>query len=215
MALQSKIWREAFDVLDMPDYPCPHCNRGTLRHRLKLLRDVKIETTAETRLLFSTEFECRDCNRTAVAIGYVRGDHGSYVIKGFHPAPPIIHIPSTAPRAVSVEIRAAFALFWIDLASCANKLRISVERTLDSLQIPALRNLNQRIDAYANVDANLADSFHALREVGNVGSHKGAPRRQTILHAFEIYENALRNIYDPNAKRMKALRAKIRASKGR
>lgn len=145
-----------------------------------------------------------------VVLGYVRGDN--YVVKGFYPAPPIIEISPQTPKSVANELVAAFSLFWVDLGACANKLRIRVEQTLDALDVPAARNLDKRIKDFQNIDPDHADTFDALRRVGNVGSHEGNLGRKTILQAFEIYEHALRNLFNPDRKRVDALRKKIRTS---
>jgi len=74
-------------------------------------------------------------------VGYVRKDD-ILVPKGIYPAPPIITVPTATSRAVAVELDAAFALFWVDLSSCANKIRVSLERLLDSLGLPEFPTLS-------------------------------------------------------------------------
>ncbi|WP_342714500.1 DUF4145 domain-containing protein [Bradyrhizobium sp. B024] len=143
----------------------------------------------------------------------------SYVYQLFpvavHRGLPIISLPVETPDSVRAELETAFKLFWIDLGSCANKMRISVERALDELGVAASRQLNDRIKKFEAIDASHAETFHALREVGNVGSHQGDNTRETVLDAWEVYEDALRDLFGGHKSRITALKAKIRASKGR
>jgi hypothetical protein len=132
-----------------------------------------------------------------------------------HRGLPMIDCPIEAPDTVKRDLEAAFTLFWLDLGSCANKLRISVEHALDALGVPTARMLNDRINAFEKIDPDHAQTFHALREVGNVGSHQGNNTRETILDAFEVYEDALRNLFGGHRDRIDDLKKKIRAAKGK
>jgi hypothetical protein len=127
----------------------------------------------------------------------------------------MIDCPIDAPEAAKRSLESACTLFWVDLGSCANKLRISVERTLDELGIPEARNLNERIKAFEIIDPEHGQSFHALRQLGNVGSHQGDNTRETVLDAFEVYEDALRNLFGGHKDRIAALKKKILDAKGR
>jgi hypothetical protein len=135
--------------------------------------------------------------------------------KGMHPAPPLATIPEGTPEAIAKELKIAFQLFWVDLGACANRIRISVERLLDELGVPPNSILFRRIEDLVAKDPNHAETFHALREVGNVGSHEGVNTRETVLNAFEIYQDALAEIFGQRKQRIDALKKAIRASKGR
>jgi hypothetical protein len=81
-------------------------------------------------------------------VGYVRKDD-ILVPKGIYPAPPIITVPTATSRTVVVELDAAFALvsrkfgrMCVDLSSCANKIRVSLERLPDSLGLPEFPTLS-------------------------------------------------------------------------
>jgi hypothetical protein len=99
----------------------------------------------------------------------------------------MIDCPAEAPETAKRALESACTLFWADLGSCANKLRISVERTLDEVDIPETRNLNERIKAFEKIDPEHGQSFHALRQLGNVGIHQGDNTRETVLDAFEAH----------------------------
>jgi hypothetical protein len=159
--------------------------------------------------------DCRACEGSAVVVGYVRKDD-NLVPKGIYPAPPIIVVPTATPRAVVTELDAAFALFWVDLSSCANKIRVSLERLLDSLGLPEFPTLAKRIESIQGTDKLQSEVFHALREVGNVGSHGSGVRREVVLTAFEIYEHQLDILFTPSVGlRIETLAKRIRATKGK
>jgi hypothetical protein len=94
-------------------------------------------------------------------------------------------------------------------------MRISVERALDELGVAPARYLNDRIKAFEAIDPDHGQTFHALREVGNVGSHQGDNTRETILDAFEVYEDALKNLFGGHRQHIDALKQKIRTAKGK
>jgi hypothetical protein len=135
--------------------------------------------------------------------------------KGMHPAPPLATIPEDTPEVIAEELKIAFHLFWVDLGACANRIRISVERFLDELGVPPKPTLFLRIEDLVAKDPDHAETFHALREVGNVGSHEGDNTRETVLNAFEIYQDALAEIFGKRKQRINALKKAIRASRGR
>jgi len=170
---------------------------------------VRLSDSAFTAIL-----NCNACEGSAAVVGYIRKDD-ALVPKAIYPAPPIISLPSAVPRTVVTELNLAFSLFWVDLSSCANKIRISLERLLDALKVPQEKILAKRIQTLENTDKLQAEIFHALREVGNVGSHGSDARRDVVLAAFEIYEDQLRKLFTPQGSRIETLAKKIRATKGK
>jgi len=145
--------------------------------------------------------------------------------RSIFPAPPIITIPGETPAEVSRQIELAFQLYWSDLSAASNRLRTSVERLLDDFKIAKgftdpktkkklFRSLSSRIDLFKKKQPNHAESLDALRYVGNVGTHSEVSR-QAILAAFEIYEEALAEIYGHRTRRIKKLVKTIRKTKGR
>ena len=217
MAFPKRLWAYSFNSERGPNYPCPHCYAGALGLRKDSVmragpyhdKSAKLADSA-----FMGMLDCRACEGSAAVVGYVRKDD-ALVPKGIYPAPPIITVPAATPRAVVVELDAAFSLFWVDLSSCANKIRVSLERLLDSLGLPDLP-LAKRIEAAQSADKLQSEVFHALREVGNVGSHGSGVRREVVLTAFEIYEHQLDILFRPSAGlRIETLAKRIRATKGK
>lgn len=140
------------------------------------------------------------------------------------PAPRIIEIPKDTPPSVSDRVKAAFGLFWFDLGACANSLRMSVEFLLDHLKVPRSSisaktgksiglDLNGRIQSFEKTSSPHASTFHALRVVGNLGSHGALLQDDTVLDAFEIYEDALSDIIGGRPAYLEALKKKLLTQK--
>lgn len=218
MPFQKKLWAYSFNPDRGPDYPCSHCSTGSLRFRGESIQRVGPYHDKSCKLTdsaFTGMLDCRSCEGSAAVVGYVRKD-GILVPKAIYPAPPIISFPPKTPRAVIVELEAAFALFWVDLSSCAAKIRVSLERLLDSLGSANIGPLARRIESMKSTDKIQSEVFHALREVGNVGSHESAVRREVVLTAFEIYEHQLDQLFkSPAGSRIETLAKKIRSTKGK
>jgi len=151
------------------------------------------------------------------------------------PAPWIIRIPSATPSAVKDPILAAFRLYWVDPSSSANKLRVSVEALLTEFKIPRYNkprrtkkrmplSLATRIERYGkklNGGVTVGPRhpyeklLHALRWVGNAGSHSGEEvDGEVLLHAFEIYEHVLEQVIEKRPAAMGQIAQALIASKG-
>jgi hypothetical protein len=118
------------------------------------------------------------------------------------PAPPIIQVPPDTPKVVQGELQLAFQLFWADLGASATKIRTSVERLMDHFKIAKFKRANGKLRAiplYSRIEAFITkngkmvhkDHLHALRVVGNLGTHSNAATRSDVLEAFQVYEHAL------------------------
>ena len=239
MAFTRELWIEFFPDDEIPALPCPWCDRGNLCYMDKTLRLEEPEADkiaerngeispldAQYRFILFLKCAVPNCGQVVSVHGNARlherdrwsndEDRFCYALfpKGMHPAPPLATIPSETPPQVANELEVAFSLFWVDLGSCANWLRISVECILDEFGLP-VGNLAARIQAFKNADPEHAVTFDALRHVGNVGSHEGEVSRETILDAFEIYQDALAELFGKRKTRIDALKQKIIAAKGR
>jgi hypothetical protein len=129
------------------------------------------------------------------------------------PAPPIIDIPPETPATVRNEIELSFELFWVDPGACANRLRISVERIMDNANV-AGTSLAERISLYDARDLH-GETLHALRIVGNLGSHEGKVEREVLCDAYHIYEHALAELYGRRTAKARAIRERLIKTKGR
>ena len=239
MASTRELWNEAFPQHDVPAFPSPWCDRGNLTYMPNSLRleqpggdalalQDHLITPLEATWRFSLFLKCAvtKCGNVVSVHGdaqlveaddwYDDEDRFHYRLSpgGMHPAPPLATVPIDTPESVENELRIANSLFWVDLGACANRLRISVERILDEFGLPP-GSLHSRIQAFTVADPAHAQTFDALRFVGNVGSHEGAVRRETILDAFEIYQDALAELFGKRTAKIDALKQKIIAARGK
>lgn len=190
---------------------------------------------------FSMMMKCndKDCGEVITVAGdtsvlelHEEGPEGyevSYVTafrpKSIYPGPPLISTPDDAPEAVLEPLDVAFGLFWIDQGAAAARIRVSLERLLDDKLVPTesvndkgdiqALNLNSRIQVFEKTNPSEGQTFHALRMVGNLGAHGEAVSSERVLDVLELYEDALEKLYSQKEKKLKEIKEKILASKGK
>ena len=145
--------------------------------------------------------------------------------KSIYPAPPLIAVSEDLPDEVLVPLKKAFGLFWIDPGAAASRIRVSLERVLDDKLVPTesinaqdethVLDLNGRIQVFEKTNPDEGQTFHALRMVGNLGAHGEPVSSDRVLDALELYEDALEKLYSDKDKKLKAIKEKILASKGK
>jgi hypothetical protein len=221
MTFQRDLWSVSFPAHFSRQFPCPQCSTGIVTFPKgsfdQYPHSDRINAVSDSRnRRFTLGVSCNGCGQFVVAYGDISKTSPvpTLIPRGFYPPLPIITIPPKTPRKVARELNLAFSLFWVDLGSCANKLRISVERILDEFKIPPGR-LDGRITAFQKVDPDHAATFDALRRVGNVGSHAGDNTRTTILDAFEVFQHVLDQLFGGHKAYIDSLRSKIVARRGR
>jgi hypothetical protein len=148
------------------------------------------------------------------------------------PPPPIIEIPDNVPLPVTREIRLSFELYWMDYRVCASRMRTSLERLMDHFGVARfqvvrdpkhpikpgkrrLLDLAKRIDKLSHKvgKSEFSEILHALRVVGNLGTHGTALKQTTILDAYELYEIALERLFDEKSKIAKAIIRRLKAQR--
>jgi hypothetical protein len=154
--------------------------------------------------------------------------------RAMFPAPPIMVLPNDTPSLVEEAIESSFALFWMDLGASASRLRTSVERLMDHYRIVKTRiaknrkkpkaagkrvpyDLSVRIDKFvAAIKPSVpAKTLHALRLVGNLGTHGSKLTRDALLDAYTVYEDALDELIGKRREKIAGLVRKITKTKGR
>jgi len=172
------------------------------------------------REVFACSLRCANasCAGLVHAVGLARvepsydasdGYETVYPVRFMSPAPPMIRIPSTCPHEIEDHIRAAFSLFWVDPAAAGNRARSAIEELLTALRVPRFDSrrassggvrrrrrltLNDRIDRLPAKTAGFAAKLHAIRWVGNEGSHSELTK-DDVLDALEILEDVLRDVF--------------------
>jgi hypothetical protein len=247
MTVDVTLWAETFSEEEIPPFTCPVCQKGALalvKDCLKIIESERSKKAFRERedwepdwveCRFSLFLECSSpkCGELVVMSGdtvqvYENTEHGAGYVpylrpRSIFPAPPIIRLLEEIPSEVREELEQAFLLFWSDQSASANRLRTSLERVLDALQIKKYNRkgkrvsipLGQRMGLFEKEHGtDFKDIFTALRTVGNLGSHAKVTRT-ALLAAFEIYEHALDEIFGKRKKKIEGLSKKLIKSKGK
>ena len=251
MGEKRDLWVEEFELDGMPPHSCPRCRHGyisivpdtlheeTIADSQRYLRETDNDPEFDYRR-FSCLLRCnnRDCQEVIVMAGKSR--HELYFVEEIgemkyktlyaptfiQPGPMLADIPIGTPKPVDDALRDGFTLFWSDLGSSANKLRIAAERLMDAKKVPTtqlnrhrkrvLRNLSNRIDFYAQANPHHKLFLDALRWVGNQGSHTGDVDRDDLITGYELMQEGLRELYGAKYRKDLQRRGKeIIARKGR
>jgi Domain of unknown function (DUF4145) len=169
---------------------------------------------------------------------YTKGGEPTWVTilrpKTMFPAPPIISIPKDTPSAIREAISSSFSMFWVERGASASRLRTSVERLMDHFGVVKTRiaknpkkpnkpgkrvpyDLSIRIAKFSAATKNEVQdkTLHALRVVGNLGTHGSALTPDALLDAFTIYEDALAELIGKRTKTIAKLVKKITITGGR
>jgi hypothetical protein len=250
--METKLWlKRKFSKEFHPAWPCPTCNKGRLEMVKNKFNFQETSTSKDSRgheewdpewidYVFSGVLECvnPDCKDFIAFGGIGKVEFASYFDndgnshrddykdifqpKYFIPALHIFNIHKNCPSSISLEIISAFGLFWNDVSSCANKIRIAVELLMDEQGIQKYprgkrkerMKLHQRIEMFRQQRPEIADNLMAIKWIGNIGSHVGKIDNVDLLDAFEILEFSLDKLYDDREKRIKKVAKEINKNKG-
>ena len=237
-----------------PSWNCPKCFSGTLTLEENGLKTCEHGWSSEGHKHEAWEPEwisgsfywvlrCsigKCAQRVVVAGEYVVDwdiedtDHGPEQVykdffepKGFSEAPPVFEIQNYYPEEVAKHLRGAFAMLWVDPASCLNRLRQCIEDILTIEKIPRFSTnngrrtaltLHSRIEKYRSSNRDAAEFLMALKWLGNDGSHSGKKlakiERVHLLEAFEIMEMSLEKIFSSKNDRVRKRAKRINKKKG-
>ncbi|MFK4537290.1 hypothetical protein ABIF96_003081 [Bradyrhizobium ottawaense] len=247
MTVNIAHWTETFSRDQVPPFRCPTCNQGTLvevKDSRKLVQSQLSRRArshedwdpswVEERFTLLLECSVAACGELVVVSGDTVVDEEEDDERGrvwasqlrprsMFPAPYIIELPKEIPDTVRSELEQAFALFWVDLNACANRLRTSLERGLDEAGIKKFNRTGKRISLPLGLrikhfetanGADLSEIFTALRHVGNLGTH-ATVSRTALLTAFTLYEHALAEWFGGHKKKIAAMSKKLVKSKGK
>ncbi|WNG16815.1 DUF4145 domain-containing protein [Cystobacter fuscus] len=253
MSFDRTKWTVPFTTDRATSWPCPRCEEGTL---VPVKKSFTAEDTAESRKnsaheawepdwnkgrfagrLVCTRTECAEsvvvCGDTSVVQdGFDPEEGPTYTTElhpvFFHPALPLFRVPPTCTEKVRAELNRAWALYWLDSASCANRVRTCVELVLTHLKVPRFRRtqtnrrimlrLHDRIELFKQRDAELAQALMAVKWIGNIGSHEGGAGgmgRDDVLNGLELLEYVLVEVFEQRSKRLARMGKQIVKRKGR
>ena len=112
----------------------------------------------------------------------------------------LIDIPENIGTELKSCIESSFNLFWVDLNSCGNRIRLFIELLLDFINVPKKSRLDARIK-HLEKDTNnphylLAKNFMAIKYFGNETTHTfDQIEKADIVKSYSVVEYCLRKIY--------------------
>ena len=213
--------------------PCPTCNIGILNTPTKGLLENETEASREmnsygrnyTDYVFSIHLKCSNCGETVAVSGIKseenypsdeeQGCQKAITPLFFYPAPKIIEIPKSCPRSISNILNETFGLYWLDLSSCANKIRISIEVLMDEQKIPKTKGLtlHNRLELFKKSNPSVSKFLMAIKWIGNAGSHFSEIKKEDVLDAYELLEFALEQLYNDREQKLIELSEEINKNK--
>jgi hypothetical protein len=207
----------------IPSWPCPICELGVLQKDGESIQQLYSEETKrgsnnlfyQTKALAEFRFvgylKCTNCDERIVITGEGRffneldqpvnaGFKGKrysvFYPKFFEPNLRIIDLPSSLNSSIAEMVNKSFVLFWVDLDSCANKIRKALEQiTIDNSATGD--KLHGKIESLRKqLGDSLTDTLLAIKWAGNEGSHLGPPfTRDHILDIYSLLKDVLHQLY--------------------
>jgi len=249
--MKSNKWsNKTFNIKNPPNWNCPSCTTGILivdpaqfhfeETRLsKETRDEIFWSPDFTIYLFHGTLRCNSCNDIVTIAGKGSVDHiqindaqlGGYFEEHndiftplyFYPPLKLITIPKNCPKNISKEINDSFGLFWYDLPSCANKIRVSLELLMNRYKVKKTfmqsgkrkrLSLHKRIFEFKRKKPEIAELLLAIKWIGNTGSHIGKLENVDLLEAYELLEHSLNKLFDSTEKKLQKISREINRREG-
>jgi hypothetical protein len=221
--------------------PCPTCESGLL---FPLTNGMIIENETKdskfrnsygynyTEYIFSMHLKCSNCDEIVAVSGDLSeenepsneefGIQRYYDPKSFYPPPKIISIPISCPKSVSKLLKDSFGLYWLDIGSCANKIRISIEVLMDELKINKTRivrgkrkrlRLHERIEIFKIANLEVGNFLLSIKWIGNAGSHFSDIFKEDLLDAYRLLEYSLNQLYNDEKRNLIKISKEINLKK--
>lgn len=241
-----KLWlKESCSKNTTPGWSCPTCEKGFLNiHKDQFhFKETQLSKSWHshddwepeyTQYRFHGTLVCNNCDDFVAFLGIGRVTQDYYdggmnykevfFPKTFYPALKIFKIHETCPEDIRNEIEDSFGLFWNDLKSCANKIRISLELLMNFQKVKKTKtvggkrkslSLHERIEEFRSSNPIIADYLLAIKWIGNVGSHVGELEKIDILETYELLEHSLNELFEGKEKKLKKISKEINKRKGK
>ena len=211
----------------IPAFVCPTCNQGDMsplgEPNIRQISDVR--TGGDTRAILRSDLQCKnqECADAGVLVmsGEVYFDEECgyemlFTPTFINPAPNFFPLDSKYPYKIRMLLEMVFSLFWVEQASCGNKLRVAVEELLTQLGIEQHRTKNgvdvlsskgypkpiplqERLDKckkLGKVECKCIRALEAIKWLGNESSHsQDGVFQHTTYQAIMVFGAVLQQIY--------------------
>lgn len=210
-------------------FSCPECNEGKLEVFEENSLSIEEHKTFNKMILTDYEGEYDDdwfkysftgfltCNKCKEKIA-VLGDYTYYKyfrevnedececleeeefkIKYFDRVKDFIDISGLENEELTQILRDSFLLYYVDLTSCVNKVRVFLDLYLTELGVPETQTngtfypLKKRIHDCKKLDKTQKEILKILTDVGNEGSHGGGVIAYADLYkTYKVLENIIK-----------------------
>ncbi|GAA3785277.1 DUF4145 domain-containing protein [Corallibacter vietnamensis] len=245
-----EIWtKRHFTAKSKIEWNCPNCGNNTLQLVSEDFKSEETVPSKDYRaknddweiewisLTFNGRLKCKTCSENVFFTGIGNPEHSGYYdyeLDDYHeeytntftptffqPTINIFNIPKKCPDTVKEQIWDSFKLFWCDLSSCANKIRIALEVLLNEEKVKRFEvvsgkrkpiSLHRRIQSYSNIEVR--DLFLAIKWIGNTGSHTGEVETIDIIETYKLLEYSLKKLYTNEEEEIKKITKEINKRKG-
>jgi hypothetical protein len=244
MSINRLLFKSPFTLNNVPSWICPTCKTGILKGDKKSIKAYEsIESKsvhsheawepdwingAFVGILNCSNSDCGEAVSILGKMNYVEGQEYDYELDrlDFHyqeeltplqlyPTISIFQIQEEVPDKIKNIIMNSFSLYWLDLSSCANKIRTAAEYIMDDRKVPKTflskgkrkgHSLHKRIELFSKTNQEVAELLMAIKWIGNTGSHQfDNLTKDDILDSFEILEQVTFRLYDTSSNRIKKM----------
>lgn len=245
MPVDRILWqRDAFSERRVPAWPCPNCSAGALDIDENTLFTAETAESISAHDIpdwepdwiigwFGCRLTCRRCGEQVAVAGQTKvqqfeDDYGRpEYVRLLYPCyfsnpPPLITLPDRTPPTVAELLSQSFGLFWIDSASCANRIRTSIEEILTDRGVRRTEltgkqkvkrrkriELHRRIEEFQVANPEVAKMMMAMKWLGNAGSHPGNLSRSDLLDTYEMVDHVLDQLYSSRTGRVRRIASVI------
>lgn len=91
--------------------------------------------------------------------------------KVFIPPLPLFIEPEGCPSVIKAQLNVISSLLTLDSSAAANAIRSLLEMLMDVMDLPKAGSLHDRIDKGLHIFGQESAAIHALKAIGNAGSH--------------------------------------------
>lgn len=211
---------------DMPSYRCPTCDDADMMPVGEVSnRQSEARTGGDIRVMLRSDLMCQNDKCSEVGIMVMLGEVYSdgetepellFKPTYVNPAPNMCSLRKEYPWQIRTLLEQVFLLFWTDLASSGNKLRIAVEELLTQQGVdlhhhdngvPRLNKngyptpimLHERLRRFkgrGKVESKCVSALEAIKWLGNDSSHAGEHVFENVLYqAIMVFSAVMEQLY--------------------
>ncbi len=214
--------REKWENITIHRITCPYCENNLANQELLVRTPIDNENShVSYKLICQNEA----CKKEIIVHGienkpFLEENPVTFNIKYVYPNIQLFSIPQKIPTKIKTELINSFSLFFWDYDACANKLRRTVEALLSCNKIPNYHIVNHKqkdLKLYDRIELlqkkkpklDIEIYLHAIRKIGNTGSHKDNVSKENIFDCFEFISKIIDVLYNKQEVKLRAKAKKI------